>query len=444
MTDILSPRAGGADTQAEALRREILNAEDRLDITGTRYYISPNGDDANEGKTPETPFRTTERIRELDLQPGDAVLFERGGLWRVKSSVSLCGGVRYGAYGNGAKPVLYGSERNYAEKELWRREEGKPVWRIDLPTEEAGLIIFDRGRGAGVKKLTPSELNADGDFSHDVAGGVLYLYFEKGNPAEFYEDIEIGTTGSLFRAERVDDVAVDNICFQYAAVFAIDLAINKKIVITGCEMGWIGGRYANDEVIRYGNAVQFWCRCQDIRVENCWIYQIYDAAITFQGFGAAGAEFQNVTFARNLIEYCSMNIEYWAGSEQFPDGFMHDIMIEENILRFGGYGWCRQRPDLGDQAFILGWGRHYSMRDFTIRSNVFDCADCNIIWTLSPQNQQGLTVYGNTYYQKKASGLNPYTEIVRDSGMYAGNQAELEAAVKMFEPDPKLVEWLDH
>lgn len=58
-----------------------------------------HGDDANDGLTPQTAWATLNKVNGANLQRGDGVYFERGGLW--------CGqlwaqeGVIYSAYGSG-------------------------------------------------------------------------------------------------------------------------------------------------------------------------------------------------------------------------------------------------------------------------------------------------------------------------------------------------------
>ena len=46
--------------------------------TGTAYYVSNSGDDANDGLSPETAWATIDRLNAQPLQYGDAVFFERG------------------------------------------------------------------------------------------------------------------------------------------------------------------------------------------------------------------------------------------------------------------------------------------------------------------------------------------------------------------------------
>lgn len=46
--------------------------------SGTKYYVSPNGDDANDGLNPATAWKTVAKVAATTFAPGDTVLFEGG------------------------------------------------------------------------------------------------------------------------------------------------------------------------------------------------------------------------------------------------------------------------------------------------------------------------------------------------------------------------------
>jgi hypothetical protein len=80
------------------------------------YHVSPGGSDTNDGLAPATAWRTLAKLSSATnlLQPGDSVLLERGGVWReqlraVKSGTEAAP-ITYGAYGEGPKPRLVGSD----------------------------------------------------------------------------------------------------------------------------------------------------------------------------------------------------------------------------------------------------------------------------------------------------------------------------------------------
>ncbi|MCO6481583.1 MAG: hypothetical protein J5I62_02190, partial [Flavobacteriales bacterium] len=47
----------------------------------TDYYVSPNGNDSDNGTSPATAWKTIWRVNQstYSYQPGDRILFERGG-----------------------------------------------------------------------------------------------------------------------------------------------------------------------------------------------------------------------------------------------------------------------------------------------------------------------------------------------------------------------------
>ena len=56
---LLNPMSSAADAQADALRNKVLSARDQIKKgTGKTYYVSPKGDDNNDGLSAKTPKRT--------------------------------------------------------------------------------------------------------------------------------------------------------------------------------------------------------------------------------------------------------------------------------------------------------------------------------------------------------------------------------------------------
>ena len=65
------------DRKADKMRKKILNSKSEVKPTGTIYYVSSEGDDANDGLSPRTPIRTLEKMNSLELKPTDGVMFRR-------------------------------------------------------------------------------------------------------------------------------------------------------------------------------------------------------------------------------------------------------------------------------------------------------------------------------------------------------------------------------
>ena len=66
-----------------------------------------------------------------------------------------------------------------------------------------------------------------------------------------------------------------------------------------------------------------------------------------------------------------------------------------------------------------------------------------MIYMWGPDEQPGITLSGNSYYQKAVTGTHDCTEIVKGYSNKASNQEELAAAIALFDKNPKLVKWLD-
>ena len=95
------------DRAAERMKRHILSSPTKVKPVGVIYYVSAEGDDANDGLSPQTPLRSIAKLNTLELKPSDGVMFRRGDVWRGK--ITTRKGVTYSAYGKGAKPRIYGS-----------------------------------------------------------------------------------------------------------------------------------------------------------------------------------------------------------------------------------------------------------------------------------------------------------------------------------------------
>ncbi len=428
--------SGGADEKATALKADIMAVED-TEVTGTIYYVSASGNDDNTGKSANDALKTVAAVNALELTSGDAVLFNRGDVFRTAESLSLTSGVHYGAYGEGDKPQILGSIMNYADSSIWSSEDGK-VWQTSVSADDVGNIVFNDGEASGVRRESLENLIWNGDFYFDSSNGILYLYFNICNPGDIFDSIEIATTNSLlhYAVANCTGISIENLCLKYAAVAGIVMVNSTNVKISGCEIGWCGGGY--NGTTRYGNAIELYQNASDCVVTDNYIYQIYDAAITFQG---GTSKYSNLTFSENLIEYCSMNFEFWSsGSLESGEVVISDIEFSNNILRFGGYGFGgRQRTNERDKALVLCWNYEYAdgqIQNVDITGNIFDTANCNFFYATASLGM--LNISGNEYYQQAGS----YFEIVRGSKAYASDQDSFATAIAAVDQAATVVSWI--
>ncbi|MBK8500548.1 MAG: T9SS type A sorting domain-containing protein [Flavobacteriales bacterium] len=141
---------------------------------GATYYVSPTGSDSNNGTSQATAWQSIARVNQISssMQPGDKVLFQKGGTYRGKLTISSNGSassyIEIGSYGSGAKPVISGS----VAVTNWTQHNGN-IWRAALTQRpkqvyvagalmtiarfpNTGWLRVDAGNSTS---LTDSELN---------------------------------------------------------------------------------------------------------------------------------------------------------------------------------------------------------------------------------------------------------------------------------------------
>ncbi|MBR5138335.1 MAG: hypothetical protein IKV12_02165 [Alistipes sp.] len=425
------------DRKADKMRKAIRNSKTTIDFKqfNTIYYIASDGDDLNDGLSPRTPIKSLDRLNRLDLKVGDCVLFHRGDSWRGR--IATRDGVTYSAYGRGVKPQIYGSPCNTAEEGVWRETEVKNVYVYDAELgADIGTLVFNNGEACAFKVMmnrqkdgttlhietrepfaSYRDLKRDLEFYHDYRGAKrVYLYSAEGNPAERFASIELLVKGNIIQAE--DNVHIDNLCIKYGGAHGVGSLTTKGLRVTNCEFGWIGGSIQGEDLFgrstptRYGNAIEIYGGCENFVVDNCYIYQIYDAAITHQHQGDTEEviTMKNVTYSNNLVEDCVYSIEYFLSRADISQAhYMENILICDNLLRRSGFGWGKQRPDKNTPAHIKSWGHHYNRAtNFVVRDNIFDRGTHDLL-NISANKAEWLpTLTNNTYIQHRggAAGLN--------------------------------------
>lgn len=97
------------------------------------YYVSPTGNDLNNGTSVNTPWQTITRANQANLQPGDKILFQRGGTFRGRINAYV-NGITYEAYGSGNNPIINASRTttNWVvhSGNIWKTTISGPVTNI--------------------------------------------------------------------------------------------------------------------------------------------------------------------------------------------------------------------------------------------------------------------------------------------------------------------------
>ena len=443
---------------------EIRTSADTLDFSGTAYYVSNSGSDENDGLSPETAWKTLKKVSDAEFNCNDAVLFCRGDIFR--GSVNTSSGVSYGAYGEGDKPRFYGWEKDLADPKLWELTDAEhSIWHLKEKILDCGTLVFNEGE-AHSRKLIPSfvggafvcrndesvpfvmadEMTRDLDLYWHYTDrltttpsknlsfpipivdaesfGDLFLRCDRGNPAECFTSIEALTKRPMFLVGDCSNVTIDNLCMKYIGHHAVCAGGHVVgLQVTNCEIGWIGGTIqhylgtdpnypqgSRGSVTRFGNAIEIYGGCENYRVENCYIYQVYDAGITHQitTFGKI-FNMNDIKYIGNVVEDCVYAIEYFLEmNEGDTESIMKNILMSKNILRRSGYGWGQQRHNVDTPALIKGWSYENRAENFTIEENVFDRSAYRMLHLVAKLPESCPVMRKNIYVQDNGGMLGQY------------------------------------
>lgn len=115
------------------------------EATARTFFVDATaGQDSYDGHSPEHAWRSLDRVNAADLQPGDTVRFQCGGVWRgslVPASGDEGQPVTYTSFGAGAKPLILGSRpRNRADDWV---QVGHNLWATQPMEYQLGRQVLD-------------------------------------------------------------------------------------------------------------------------------------------------------------------------------------------------------------------------------------------------------------------------------------------------------------
>lgn len=401
---------------------EILNSPTEVKVTGTKYYVSANGCDDDDGLTPETSWQTINKINATKLNEGDAVFFKRGDSFRTVTPLYTKSGVTFSAYGSGAKPKIMASvDASGADK--WSKTQYENIWvyadPLDGPTRDVGTIVFDGGRAWGIKVtwtlsnkrvdnglcsngLDPAyeiddlefvderDLQGNLEFYHNWHDGKVYVYSENGNPGEVFSSIELVDKGHGISLGS--NCVIDNLEVYGAGSHGMGGGTIKNVTVQNSTLSWIGGSLQGTNLggtTRFGNGIESYGSSENYIIRNCYANNVYDCCWTAQ-VGTNG-KFKNLEFYGNVAEYANSGLEMWTSN-----GVLENVDLHDNITRYGGYGWSHQRPQKDGNFFYGGTSGGNEYKNVHVRNNINYFASSRGLWVQAVGTGQ-FNFHDNTY-----------------------------------------------
>jgi hypothetical protein len=187
-----------------------------LPATATTYYVDPAGNNASDGLTTQTAWRTLLKVGISTFLPGDVILFKRDGIWNEwltpPSSGTAGNVIKFDAYGNGRPPEFTGAYATTATQ--WVNTSGS-VWQIALsatqPISQLKFVQF--GTIWGNAQSRQNALAHDRDWYYDPVAQNLYAWSSSGNPVTHYGTVTpvILSGQSLININNVSYLAIQHI-----------------------------------------------------------------------------------------------------------------------------------------------------------------------------------------------------------------------------------------
>lgn len=400
---------------ADEMKERVLSTESDYFAKGRIIYASSDGDDKNDGLSPEHPIATLSHMEEI-MQDNDTFLLRRGDMFRG-SIIVKHHHVTFSAYGEGKKPVINSSFHDYADEKYWQPTQYKNVWKCTEDLDNVGIVHYNTERSygnygeiAGYMLVLgrdpgftgPCDLKDEYTFYSDLETHELFLCAPD-NPGKIYSSIEIGTRVNTIRG-YASHLTVDNLHIQHCGAHGVQDVVGSHLTVKNCIFDWLGGSiltgYNGGNTVRYGNAVEVG-RCDGYLVKNNWMYQIYDTGITHQAGSQSKCDVHqyDAMYLDNLVEYCFWSLEFYNGQNEF-DRDIKNVYITGNFCRFGGFGWgCRGREN-GAPMFASS-SCCDNTQDFCVENNIFDrCTGVLIALANDPGNRR-VKFRSNAYIQPK-------------------------------------------
>lgn len=237
-----------------------------------RFYLSGSGNDAANGRTPETAWKTLERASRVVLEPGDALLLHSGdvfsGQLRLQGSGAENRPVTLGRYGTGRLPIIDMGAAMGAAVKL----EDQSWWVIqEIEVTSGAAADPSRGRqGIGLHAAAEGKLHNIAVLNchiHDVWGTLMGsgAYDQYFSSAIFLGGSwnEKGTVGSAHNVlvegnqiERVDRCGIIALNCRQGFVARRNRIVNlggDAIVPIGCDDTVVEWNTVNASCLRTGD-----------------------------------------------------------------------------------------------------------------------------------------------------------------------------------------------
>lgn len=416
------------------------------------YYVSANGCDTADGLSPETAWKTIQKVNS-SVAGGDEVRFRCGdtfyGTINPPAGISAEQPTTYTSYGEGKKPVV--CQYKITKPGAWDKI-SENIFKIDMSdTSRFDGNISELDNNAGFMKIdgriyyervyAMDDLKHQWQFFSNYDDNCIYVYSEK-CPCEMAKEIKIAC--NIRCMAFTTHLKVCGIEFRGTGGHGLN-GVTRGAYVYDCEFHELGGSHLKGfprANTRYGNGVECWANSCEVTVDHCKFSGIYDVAITMQG-GNVQIDWENMYFTNNEMWDCTQCFEIWASGDIPGKGFKN-CHFENNVCVNSGWCWGYEaRPDKVNVSHLLIYGLSIpdQLCDITITGNFFSNARRSTIFKAggAAKMPSGYKIFGNTIIRPKGQVIINVDEQTWDSSENSAQQDLRNKAREVYEAFEKMI-----
>ena len=256
-------------------------------ISVTYYFDSVNGSDLNQGISSEKPFRTLNKINEIDFNSGDSILLSNGSYFSGNIKLIDKNDIHISNYNNQEKTYPIINSKGHIAGVYIENSSNISVTNIQVTANGGGVI--EEYENLSTNKITDKAI---------MRAGILVNVSKK----------------KIFKNILIDNVIVSNVFFE-------DLGFKRDPSEVRTSMGTQAYGFG----IRFFNSSQSGS-IEDIIVSNCFIENVGHTGIKMTS--SIGKRFKNIEVSNNRL------LRTGGPSIQFSR--VEDLHVYGNEVKFSG------------------------------------------------------------------------------------------------------------
>ncbi|MBN1184949.1 MAG: T9SS type A sorting domain-containing protein [Bacteroidales bacterium] len=324
-----------------------------INVSATSYYVSNSGNDAANGTSPATAWKTISKINSTTFSPGDSIKFRCGDRWFEALTLTESGTssayITITSYGTGAKPKLYGSKAVTSFTKLPGYDN---VYRLNelvdydlyygIPGSSSRASIIwkisgDDTRYWSSRQTSFAELSSNYDYYWQ--NDSVYVYYDGDiNNVDTLEVMQLAWGITLGNGAGGEYITIEGLDLQFWASRCIGMYNYPEITKHGfqlrnCHLAYTASR---EDAVGYGVAIAY---C-DMIIENNDAHDNGRRNISLNLVANTSDAIMRDVIVRNNTLHDGYHTTGVDMSMHSPDNYVRNIHICNNLIydRYEGNG----------------------------------------------------------------------------------------------------------